>query len=154
MKLIDYTGWLVSTVQDDQTTVTELLRALREQSSHFDPKKAPADTLLGPDILRAKSGPGGGLDADPFLASFALLAVMLGGKRADVGERVWRSWHMHHEGSVLAGWGKDFRGKLVRCKMTGQVLFGNAVQAALANEEWTRSIDKLRVSGDHFGEIV
>src|SRR5437764_10613223 len=98
MKLADYAGWLLASVRDEETTAAELLRALREQSSHFDPEKAPLPSRLGPDVLLgARGGPRGGLDADPFKAAFVLVAVMLGGKRSDIAHRVWCTWHLHHE---------------------------------------------------------
>jgi len=152
MKLLDYTGWLISTVRDKQATATELLRALREQSSHFGRAKGEFETAIGPDLMRAKSGPGGGLDADPFRAAFVLLAIMLGGKRADIGARVWRTWHMAHEGSELAGFGGDWKTRIVHCEITKKHLFGDALKAILEDEDLARNIDKVRVASD-FAEI-
>jgi hypothetical protein len=157
MKLADYTGWLLASVQDDGTTAAELLRALREQSIHFDADKAPAGTELRPDILKARSGPGGGLDADPFLAGFVLIAVMLGGKRADLGNRVWHTWHLHHESMPRVAWGEEELYRQLReskgCQLTGQHLFGDALKQILGNEDLARQIGRLRITGDLVAEI-
>jgi len=158
VKLTDYTGWLLASVRDEEATAAaELLRALREQSVHFDPDKAPVQTELRPDILKARSGPGGGIDADPFRAAFVLIAVMLGGKRAGLGNRVWHTWHLHHESLPRAAWGEGELDRQLReaegCQLTGQHLFGDALKQILGNEYLARQIGRLRITGDYLAEI-
>lgn len=154
MKLTDYAGWLVSILQDDQTTATELLRALREQSRHFDPEQMPVETVLGPDILRAKSGPRGGLNADPCRSALVLIAVLLDGRRSDIGLRVWRAWHLSHKGSRSSpNMPGDWEPAIIRCTLTKQHLFGDALKVLLGHENIAKSVKKVRVGGDHFAEI-
>jgi hypothetical protein len=147
MKLTDYAGWLVSTLHDEQTTATELLRALRQQSSHFNPEEPENYPEHDPDILRARSGPGGGLDTDPFRAGFVLIAIMLNGPRSDIGRRVWDAWHINHEGSVLSGWG-DFKPIFTHCDLTGEHLFGSAVKQILGEPSLAKNVDKVRIASD------
>jgi hypothetical protein len=147
MKLTDYAGWLVSTLRDEQTTATELLRALREQNSHFNPDEPKNYPEYNPDILRARSGPGGGLDADPFRAGFVLIAIMLDGPRSDICRRGWDAWHINHKGSVLSGWG-DFKPIFARCDLTGEHLFGSAVKQILAEPSLAKNVARVRLASD------
>ncbi len=152
MKITDFAGWLVSALRDEDTTATELLRALREQSSHFDPdpEKYPA---FDPAVLRARTGPGGGIDADPFRAGFVLVAMMLDGPKATIASRVWRAWHLSQEGSVLGGWGDDWKPTVTTCELTGAHLFGDALKKVLGDEDLARQVDKVRIAGDRSAEI-
>lgn len=168
MKLTDFTGWLISSLEDRQTTATELLRALREQSSHFDEAKAGLldeikpelseearaalvrwlTTDVSPAALRGKTGPRGGLEADPFRAAFVLLAVMVNGLRSDVGTRVWSAWHINHEGSILTGWGEDWEPTIATCELTGEHLFGEALKQILSNQIFAGRVRLVRVRSD------
>ncbi len=91
MKLNTFCGHLVSLLDLPMSDFTELQRALKEQSTHFDPdnqlnrdvRAYAEDAGIGydPDLLKSKAGPGGGIELDAFRAAFFTLAVVLNGPR-------------------------------------------------------------------------
>lgn len=125
---------------------SELLRALKEGSSHFRELISEAEHPLGADILVSQPGPGGGLDADPFRTTFFLLAFLLGTKRADAAKATWEAWHIHPSGTALGGWTKDGpEPEPVRCSITGKTLFGDAFKAILADADLAARIKEIRI---------
>ncbi|WP_374385112.1 hypothetical protein [Dongia sp.] len=162
MKLNDLCAHFVPLLELPLSDFTELLRALKEQSDHFDITKYPEmiersalydDSGVNAEILKARAGPGGGLNADPFLAAFFLTALLVNGGRKDVAHRTWRAWHMHVAGSVLTGWGDNPKFDIKTCPLTGQHLFGNAFKVILGDEHIARTIEEIRISSAQFAEI-
>ena len=131
---------------------TELQRALKEQSSHFDelsranPRLAEESDARSHDKIKAKPGPGGGIEADPFHAGFFLLAFMLNGPRAKSAEATWFAWHLETAGSVTAGFGDDFEPTWKPCPLTGDILFGEALKRMLSDNKIADRIEKISVS--------
>lgn len=157
MQIATFTENLLSVLHRDvpvgeRVSHVELLRALREQSAHFDPDKAGELPQFNSSVLRAKPGPGGGgPEADPFRGGFVLVAIMLsglGGTRSDIAHRVWDAWHLCAEGSVLSGWGDDFKPTLHHCDLTGEFLFGEALKTILSDRDLPRLIQKLRITNN------
>lgn len=163
MKLNTFCGHLVSLLDLPMSDFTELQRALKEQSTHFDPDnqlnrdvRAYADDAgigFDPDLLKGKAGPGGGIELDSFRAAFFTLAVILNGPRKESANATWLTWHLNQEGSVLSGWGEDFRGKFTICPLTGQHLFGEALKVIVENEAIAKRVKEVRVASDLTAEI-
>lgn len=163
MKLNTFCANLVPLLGLPMSEFTELQRALKEQSVHFDPeseinRKASeyaASTGVGfnPDLLKGKAGPGGGIDVDAFRAAFFMLAVILNGPRKESATATWLTWHLDQEGAVLSGWGDDFKGTIVACPLTGQPLFGAALKALVEQEDLACRVDKICVVSNVSAEI-
>lgn len=161
MKLVDFSAHLVPLLNVTMGEVTELLRALKEGSDHFDAAKLDEATRreaartgapVTPELLVSRPGPGGGLPADPFRAAFLVVAIMLGKPRKEIALAVWNTWHHVHKGSVTSGWGENWKPTIVCCSLTGSPLFGEAFKAILASVDLAARVDEVRVS-DHFAEI-
>jgi hypothetical protein len=154
MQIVTFTENLLSVLNRDvppgeRISHVELLRALREQSAHFNPDKASELPQFNPSVLRAKPGPGGGgPEADPFRGGFVLVAIMLGGTRSDIAYRVWDTWHLPAEGSVLSGWGDAFKPTFHHCDLTGAFLFGEALKTVLSDRDLPKLIQKLRITNN------
>lgn len=163
MKLNTYSGHLVSLLKLPMSEFTELQRALKEQSAHFDPENKlnqdvhayAADAGIGydPELLKGKAGPGGGIELDSFRAAFFLLAVVLNGPRKHAAEATWMTWHLNQEHSVLSGWGEDFKPTFAECPFTGHHLFGEALRAIIEDEDLAARVDEIRVASDLTAEI-
>lgn len=157
MKLNDLTGLLVAHLDPTQSAA-ELQRALREQSEHFIDKDLPEGitTEVDSSILRApRTGPRGGLDADPFRASFMLVAIMMNGMKSDIADRVWRAWHLVQQGSVLSGFGEDWKPTVKLCPLTHKFLFGDALKATLSDPRMAERVNTIRIRLDcQMGEFV
>ena len=163
MKLNTFCGHLVSLLDLPMSDFTELQRALKEQSTHFDPdnqlnrdvRAYAEDAGIGydPDLLKGKAGPGGGIELDAFRAAFFTLAVVLNGPRKESANATWMTWHLNQEGSVLAGWGEDFRGKFTICPLTGQHLFGEALKKIVEDDVLAKRVKEIRVASDLPAEI-
>ena len=163
MKLNTFCGHLVSLLDMPMSDFTELQRALKEQSAHFNPadqinadvQAYAADAGIGYDanLLKGKAGPGGGIEVDSFRAAFFLLAVVLNGPRKDSATATWMTWHLNQEGSVLSGWGGDWKPTFTECPLTGQHLFGEALKTIIENEALARRVDEVRVASDRTAEI-
>jgi hypothetical protein len=148
MKLNTLAANLVTIFHQPASEFTELLRALKEGSSHFRERTSDADQPLDAGILVSRPGPGGGLDADPFRASFLLLAFLLGAKRAEVAQTTWEAWHIcpvGTVGTVDAGWADGPAPKLVCCSITQQPLFGDAFRAILADADLAARVRKITI---------
>jgi hypothetical protein len=96
---------------------------------------------------KARSGPGGGVDATPFTVTFFTIAALINGNRKDLGGRVWGYWHAYPEGSVDCAW-RDEELKIVNCEFTGKHLFGDAIQAIFTDENLALSAREIGVSRD------
>lgn len=163
MKLNTFCGHLVSLLDLPMSDFTELQRALKEQSTHFDPDnqlnrdvRAYADDAgigFDPDLLKGKAGPGGGIELDAFRAAFFTLAVILNGPRKESANATWMTWHLNQEGSVLAGWGEDWKPTLTICPLTGQHLFGEALKVIVENDALAKRVKEIRVASDLTAEI-
>jgi len=149
MKVLDLFGRLAHYMDIPMSEGPELLRALKDGSSHFNEDLEKHD----PDILKGRPGPGGGVEADPFRAAFLLLAIMVNGPRKEVAPNTWKTWHLDHEGSVLSGWGDDWKPTITICPLTRQHLFGDAIQAVIENQDLAARVEKVSVSLNRFGEI-
>jgi len=148
MKLITLCGHLAVATGREMSDFTELLRALKEGSTHFaniDIGAIKASEEIPTNRFIAKSGPGGGLDADPFHTAFVVLALMLDAPRREVAIATWRAWHISHRGSILSGWGEDFEPTLAECKLTRRHLFGEAFKATLSDPELAKRVSLVRV---------
>lgn len=161
MKLNTFATYLVPALGIPASDVTEGLRALRENSAHFDPESEINEEVrknqlirFAPDLLRAKPGPGGGIDADPFRAGFLLVSLMVPGPRRDAATNTWMAWHLTQEGSVLSGWGEDWRPTLRLCPLTKQVVFGDAMKAVCGDEDLAKRVQEIRVLSNDTAEIV
>lgn len=163
MKLNTFCGHLVPLLNLPMSEFTELLRALKEQSAHFDPEdkinqkvRAYADGAgigFDPNLLKGRAGPGGGIEVDPFRAAFFLLAVALNGPRKDSAEATWATWHLNQEGSILSGFGDDWKPTFTFCPLTGQHLFGEALRAIVSDPALARRVSEVRAAADLNGEI-
>jgi hypothetical protein len=163
MKLNTFCGYLVSLLDLPMSEFTELQRALKEQSAHFDPAnklnrdvRAYADDAgigFDPDLFRGKAGPGGGIELDAFRAAFFTLAVILNGPRRESANATWLTWHLNQEGSVLSGWGEDWKPTLTICPLTGQHLFGEALKKIVEDERLAKRVKEIRVTSDLTAEI-
>ena len=145
MKLNTFGARLVGLLNLEMSVFTETSRALREQSTHFEDSES--EGKFGPDILKAKPGPGGGLEVDPFRATFLLLAIIVGGPRKEVATATWRAWHYGRAGLVEGGWVGDEeidpKPEASPCPLTGEVLFGDALEAILANEDLAYRVERI-----------
>lgn len=162
MKLNTLCGHLLSLLDREMSDFTELLRALKEGNAAFDDaeldkktRRVAKENNVGfeRDVLKARPGPSGGLDADPFNTAFLLLALMIEAPRREIVHHTWTTWHMIQEGSKLAGWGADWQPKILACKLTGRALFGDAFRAILADRKIANRVDEIRVFDDR-AEIV
>jgi hypothetical protein len=163
MKLKTFSAHLVPLLKMPMSEFTELERALKEQSAHFDPEneinqevlKLAAEKGVGhdPQLLKGKAGPGGGIELDAFRAAFFLLAVVLNGPRKESAYATWMTWHLNQEGSILGGAGDDWQPTFTVCPLTGQHLFGEALKAIIEDEGLARRVDEIRVSSNLSAEI-
>jgi hypothetical protein len=143
--------------------LNEIKRALTEQTKQFDDeifervfeRKNAAQTVrklavdkIDPDILAGKAGPGGGVKADAFRVAFFTIAASLDGPRATAGEDTWRVWHLPQGGSVMAGWGENFKPKITVCALTGRHLFGDAMRDILSNVDLAKRVTQVRFSSE------
>jgi hypothetical protein len=151
MKLNDLTAALVSVIPVPFGEMNELLRALREQSQRNDgvvewTELAPPDEEDNPAVaLRAKPGPGGGVEAKPFHAGFILVALMLNPPRRETAIKTWSTWHLVTEGSEWSGWGDDWRPKIKPCAVTQAALLGEALKTILANPDLADRVQCIRL---------
>ena len=163
MKLNTFCGNLVPLLGLPMSEFTELQRALKEQSPHFDPdnelnaasrqQAEEAGVAFDPAMFRGKAGPGGGIDVDPFRAAFFVLAVVLNGPRKESANSTWLTWHLNQEGSELSGWGENWKPKFAACPMTGRHLFGDALKSIIEDQDLAARVDEVRVSSDLYAEI-
>lgn len=163
MKLNTFCGHLVSLLNLPMSELTELQRALKETSQHFDPdselnhdvRAYAEDAGIGfdPDLLRGRAGPGGGIELDAFRAAFFTLAVILNGPRKESAHATWMTWHLNREGSVLSGWGDDWKPTLTICPLTGQHLFGEALKKIVENDGLAKRVKEIRAASDLTAEI-
>lgn len=170
MNIQTFFAYLVSLLGIEMSDCTELLRALKEGSAHFDPdsdayqdairREAAAENsaFLNGEVppktfLTGKAGRGGGLSVDPFRATFFLLGLMLDGPRKDAAMNTWLAWHMETAGTQLGGWVADGPPRWVKCPLTGEVLFGQALKAIFSDEDLARRVDKITVGTNRTGEI-
>lgn len=152
MKILDLFGRLAPYMNLTMSEGTELLRALKEGSAHFNEDTA-GESRVDPDILKGRPGPGGGVEADPFRAAFLLIAIMVNGPRKEAARNTWMTWHLNQEGSVLAGWGEDWKPTITVCPLTGQHLFGDAIKTIIENQDIAARVSKVHLSSDRSGEI-
>lgn len=152
MKLNDYSARLSVLFDRPISEFTELRRALSEQSSHFGADDdLPA---LEANLLKGRSGPGGGLDVTPFIATFVLLAVLVDGPRREAALRTWKAWHFNQEGSVTSGWRDgESEPSLLECPLTQQHLFGDALRSILSDVDLAVRVDQISVSSNRTAEI-
>lgn len=154
MKLIDFAARLAPLLGLKMGEVTELLRALKEGSEHFKPERLEPelrdaiDEERWADVVQSRSGPGGGLPADPFRAAFLVLAIMLEKPRRKIAEAVWQVWHLPQEGSVYGGWGEDWRPTIKYCPLTKVPFFGEALKAVVGDGDLAGRVKEVRASDD------
>lgn len=163
MKLNTFCGHLVHLLDMPMSDFTELQRALKEQSPHFNPEgkleKAvrvyaeEAGIAHDPNLLKGKAGPGGGIELDSFRAAFFLLAVTLNGPRKDSSTATWLTWHLNQEGSEVSGWGDDWKPTFKLCPLTKQHLFGEALKQIIEDVSLAARVDEVRVASDLSAEI-
>lgn len=161
MKLNTLCAQLVPVLGREMSDFTELLRALKEGSGLFDPAteldkttREGAEHGFDPDILKARPGPQGGLDATPFRAAFMLLAIMTGATRREATQATWRAWHLSREGSILFGWGEDWQPTLKTCRLTGKHLFGDAFKVIIEQPRLAARVSSIRLGADETAEII
>lgn len=148
MKITDLCANLVPMLGVPASEFNELLRALREGSSHFrEPGEPP------PDILKAKPGPGGGLAATPFLVAFVIIALLTNGPRREAAQNTWRAWTRDYgdgprTAQRTAYWGDETRLEEPACRLTGKSQFGDAIKAILADEDMASRVDEVRFGPD------
>jgi hypothetical protein len=138
MKLVEYTTWCVRTLGEKDASAAEILRALREGSSHFGKDAA---------FLKGKPGVGGAMRADDFNTSFFLLGVMLGGKRADLCTRVWHVWHLGDDRPA------NYAGEERDPHFDNPPLFGDMLRLLMRETNLARRVEKIRVSMD-WAEVI
>ncbi|BBK33759.1 hypothetical protein EDC65_3595 [Stella humosa] len=163
MKLNTFCGHLVAVLDLPMSEFTELQRALKEQSEHFNPKssinqeaRAYADEVgvgFERNLLKGRAGPGGGIEVDPFRAAFFMLAVALNGPRKESASSTWMTWHLIQEGSELSGWGENWRPTFRPCPLTGQPLFGEALKAIVSDPVMAKRVQGIRITSDRTAEI-
>ncbi|MCJ2033167.1 hypothetical protein [Methylobacterium sp. J-068] len=163
MKLTTFCGHLVPLLDMPMSDFTELQRALKEQSPHFNPEdklnKAirayaeEAGISFDPNLLKGKAGPGGGIELDAFRAAFFLLAVTLNGPRKNSSTATWLTWHLNQEGSELSGWGDNWKPTIKLCPFTGQHLFGEALKKIIEDGSLAARVNEVRVASDLTAEI-
>lgn len=160
MKLNTYCAHLVPLLGVEMSELMEVQRALKEQSPHFDdggelnPLKGANMYQHQDEPLPAKPGPGGGVELDPFRAAFFLLAAVLNGPRKQASYSTWMTWHLNHEGSVLSGYGDDWKPTFTKCELTGKHLFGDALKQIISDISLANRVRQVRVSSNLVGEIV
>lgn len=161
MKLDDFAATLANLIEKPMSHFNELKRVLREQSSHFGewtdalPEAAQAQILTRTDetMLRARTGPKGGVDADPFRAGFLTIAAVMNSARSEVALQTWHAWHLSQTGSELSGWGDDWRPTIKACPLTKQHLFGEAFKAIISAPDIARRVVRVCIASDS-AEIV
>lgn len=163
MKLNTFCGHLVHLLDTPMSEFTELQRALKEQSAHFNPedklnkavREYAKDTGISfdPDLLKGRAGPGGGIELDPFRAAFFLLAVAINGPRKENANATWLTWHLNQAGSVMSGWGEDWKPTVTYCPLTGMHLFGEALRKIVEDVDLARRVKEVRVASNHTAEI-
>lgn len=163
MKINTFCGHLVPLLRLPMSDFTELQRALKEQSAHFDPENElnasvhryaeTAGVGFDPNLLKGKAGPGGGIEMDSFRAAFFVLAVALNGPRKESATATWQTWHLNQEGSILSGMGEDFQGHFAICPLTKQHLFGEALKAIIEDVELAERVKEVRVASNRTAEI-
>lgn len=152
MKLTDYCARLSVVLDQPMSEFTELRRALAEQSSHFVADEDDLPNLDG-TLLKARPGPGGGLEVTPFVGTFVCLALMVGGPRRDTALRTWKAWHLDHEGSVKAAWRGEAEPSVKKCPMTKQHLFGDALRSIFSDHGLAARVDRVMVGTNRTAEI-
>jgi hypothetical protein len=157
MKLNTLSAHLVTLFDQPMSEFTELGRNLRETSWHFDERNQEfeatspdaantRETPVDGTILKAKPGPGGGLEVDPFRCAFFILAYMIDGPRRETANLTWSAWHLSQAGSILSGWGADWQPTIAVCALTGQHLFGEALKVVLMKPEIAARVHEIRVA--------
>ncbi|MBS9478654.1 hypothetical protein [Ancylobacter radicis] len=145
MKLNTFGAQMVAMLGIEMSTFTETSRALREQSAQFEHDPSGR---FGPDILKGRVGPGGGIDVDPFRAAFMLIALIGGGLRKEAARNVWRIWHFRLPGYTRGGFvGEEPQAQpLPSCGLTGEGRFGEAVLKIIEDEDLAARVTLLSVS--------
>jgi hypothetical protein len=114
-------------------SISELLRALREG---IEASGEVHDPEL--DGFSGRPGPGGGLHLTARMVTFLLIGFLVDQPRAKVFDQMLCAF----EASTAEG----------VCPLTGEKIFGDAVQAILTNEELLPRVSAIEVS-EHFARI-
>lgn len=154
MKLNDLCAYLVPMLDQKMSDFTELVRALKEGSAHFDPDaelhkavRAVAEASYDRELMNAKPGPRGGLEATPFRTAFLLTALMITEvPRREIADATWRIWHLSQEGSLRHGHRTNNpRPNYKPCPLTGRFVFGDAFKAVMENKELADRVNEIEV---------
>jgi hypothetical protein len=166
----DFAARLSAIFEQPIGPITEIKRALIEQTKAFNEDdlfeeyfgaegsaQAVRDvrsSSFPQDVLAGKAGPGGGVKVDYFRAGFFTLAVALDNPRSETAEKIWLAWHLPQQGSVLSGWGEDWKPTFATCKLTGTHLFGHAFESIIRSAKIAARVQKVRVdTSGAFAEI-
>lgn len=90
------------------------------------------------------SGPGGGVPATPKAITFFLTAVLAGGPRTQVRERMWNYFNLTPEGTTFAAWEGEPINR-PKCSLTDQVFFGHALHKLLSDPDLAARVVEVSV---------
>ncbi|MGR4930603.1 hypothetical protein ACIPUD_27925 [Bradyrhizobium sp. CAR08] len=139
MKLKTLASHLANHLDRSPSTFVELYRALREGLfaaladgvDGFSPPPVPAD-FLDRDmtaLLIGRSGPQGGVAADPYVVALLVIASLVDSPRVDVARRAFDVFAATSDSGV--------------CPLTGARYFGEALVAALTNRDLFFPADRI-----------
>ena len=148
MKLDDLSALLSTTLEKPISYFNELKRTLRQQSADLArlDSKLDAETLEHREAspaqidFRGRPGPGGGVNVDPSLAAFFMLAAVLNAPRAQTSHETHTVWHF----TTLAGSldELDFN----PCFLTRTHLFGETLQAIVSDPTLAKRVRQIQIS--------
>lgn len=100
-------------------------------------------------FAEGRPGRGGGASVTPAAVTYLVIAAMVGGPKKDARVRMWRWFTTLQEGCVTAFWeGEEESDKtppVVKCPVTGEHLFGEALKAILADPALAITVEQISV---------
>lgn len=82
-----------------------------------------------------------------------LTALMIVAPRREIALETWKVWHLSQEGSVLHGWGEDWKPTLTVCALSGKHLFGHAFKRVIERPDLAARVVEIRITSDRRAEI-
>jgi hypothetical protein len=133
LKLKQLAAYVGAALDQPAGSVVELLRALREA---IEATEEVDDPEL--DRFSARPGPGGGLNVTARMVTYLLIGFLVDQPRAKVFDQMLCAF------KATTGEGL--------CPLTGEKIFGDAVEAILTNEQLLARVGAIEVS-EHFARI-
>ena len=135
-KLVDFNARYAQTLGQSIADAVELQRFL-----------VRGDRARSGGFASYRTGPRGGVDANPFTVSLHLIASLAGGPRTSAHETAWSYWDLNFATSTRDLVTRE-KGSIASCSVTRQVLFGSAVEAILSDPDLAKRVEAIIVRRD------